>query len=193
VKTQVAIIGAGPAGLMLGELLTRAGIDNVIVERQSGDYVLGRIRAGVLEQGTVDLLEATGAGARMRAEGIPHAGFTLCFDGDPLRIDLAGLTGRSVMVYGQTEVTRDLMAQRAASGAETLYEAKDVALHDIGGSPSVSLTRDGVCTTTSSPAVTATTASPAPACRRMPCACSSVCIRSAGWVCWWTSPRSRTS
>ncbi len=146
-KTQVAIIGAGPAGLMLGELLTRAGIDNVIVERQSGDYVLGRIRAGVLEQGTVDLLEATGAGARMRAEGIPHAGFTLCFDGDPLRIDLAGLTGRSVMVYGQTEVTRDLMAQRAASGAETLYEAKDVALHDIGGSPSVSLTRDGVRTT----------------------------------------------
>jgi p-hydroxybenzoate 3-monooxygenase len=143
-KTQVAIIGAGPAGLMLGQLLTRAGIDNVIVERQSGDYVLARIRAGVLEQGTVDLLEEIDAGTRMRAEGIPHTGFTLCFDGDPLRIDLAALTGRSVMVYGQTEVTRDLMAQRAASGAETLYEAKDVALHDIGASPSVSLTRNGV-------------------------------------------------
>ena len=143
-KTQVGIVGAGPAGLMLGQLLTRAGIDNVIVERQSGDYVLGRIRAGVLEQGTVDLLEETGAGTRMRAEGLPHTGFTLSFDGDELRIDLAGLTGRSVMVYGQTEVTRDLMALRAASGARTLYEATDAALHDFGGSPRISFTRDGV-------------------------------------------------
>ena len=143
-KTQVGIVGAGPAGLMLGQLLTRAGIDNVIVERQSGDYVLGRIRAGVLEQGTVDLLEETGAGTRMRAEGLPHTGFTLSFDGDELRIDLAGLTGRSVMVYGQTEVTRDLMALRAASGAPTLYEATDAALHDLGGSPRISFTRDGM-------------------------------------------------
>ena len=143
-KTQVAIIGAGPAGLMLGQLLTRAGIDNVIVERQSGAYVLGRIRAGVLEQGTVDLLDAAGAGARMRQEGLPHTGFSLCFDGDELRIDLAALTGRAVTVYGQTEVTRDLMALRAASGAPTLYEAKDAALHDIDGAPRVTFTRDGV-------------------------------------------------
>ena len=142
-RTKVAIIGGGPAGLMLGHLLTREGIDNVIVERQSGDYVLGRIRAGVLEQGTVDLLEQSGAGARMRAEGLPHDGFELSFDGDALRIDLAGLTGRSVMVYGQTEVTRDLMALRAASGAPTLYEAKDVSLEGLDGSPVVHFTQHG--------------------------------------------------
>ena len=142
-RTKVAIIGGGPAGLMLGHLLTREGIDNVILERQSGDYVLGRIRAGVLEQGTVDLLEQSGAGARMRAEGLPHDGFELSFGGDALRIDLAGLTGRSVMVYGQTEVTRDLMALRAASGAPTLYEAKDVSLEGLDGSPVVHFTQHG--------------------------------------------------
>ena len=143
-KTQIGIIGAGPAGLMLGHLLTRAGIDNVILERQSAEYVLGRIRAGVLEQGTADLLEETGAGARMRQEGLPHTGMSLCFDGDELRIDLAGLTGKSVIVYGQTEVTRDLMTLRQASGAPTLYEAKGVALHDLDGRPRISFTKDGV-------------------------------------------------
>ena len=142
-RTKVAIIGGGPAGLMLGHLLTREGIDNVIVERQSGEYVLGRIRAGVLEQGTVDLLEASGAGARMRAEGLPHEGFELSFDGDTLRIDLAALTGRAVMVYGQTEVTRDLMALRAEAGAPTLYEAKDVSLAGLDGSPVVHFTQLG--------------------------------------------------
>ncbi|MDT7952037.1 MAG: 4-hydroxybenzoate 3-monooxygenase [Acetobacteraceae bacterium] len=142
-RTKVAIIGGGPAGLMLGHLLTREGIDNVIVERQSGAYVLGRIRAGVLEQGTVDLLEQSGAGSRMRAEGLPHEGFELSFDGDRLRIDLAKLTGRSVMVYGQTEVTRDLMALREQAGAPTLYEAKDVALEGLEGSPVVHFTRNG--------------------------------------------------
>ena len=143
-RTQVAIIGAGPAGLMLGHLLTREGIDNVVVERQSPDYVLGRIRAGVLEGGTVELLDGAGAGARMRSEGLPHGGFELCFDGERHRIDLRELTGRSVMVYGQTEVTRDLMALRAESGASSFYNARDAALHDIEGDrPRVSFTRDG--------------------------------------------------
>ena len=132
-RTKVAIVGGGPAGLMLGALLAQEGIDNVILERKSPDYVLGRIRAGVLEQGTVDLLAQVGAGERMHAEGLPHTGVELSFDGDAQRIDLHALTGRSVMVYGQTEVTRDLMALRSASGATTVYEAADVTLDDIAG------------------------------------------------------------
>ena len=128
-RTQVAIIGAGPAGLLLGQLLARAGIDTVILERKSAAYVLGRIRAGVLEQGTVDLLSVAGVGARMRKEGLPHDGFTLAFAGRQHRIDLNGLTGgKSVCVYGQTEVTRDLMEARAALGAVTVYEAEDVSI-----------------------------------------------------------------
>ena len=126
-RTQVAIIGAGPAGLLLGQLLHKAGIDNIILERQSGDYVLGRIRAGVLEQTTLDLLDAAGVGARAHAEGLPHGGIELLFQGARHRIDLAGLTGgKQVMVYGQTEVTRDLMEARAAAGCTTVYGAADV-------------------------------------------------------------------
>jgi p-hydroxybenzoate 3-monooxygenase len=145
IRTQVAIIGAGPSGLLLGQLLHQAGIDNVIVERQSGDYVLGRIRAGVLEQTTVDLLDQLGVGERMHHEGLPHHGIELCFGGARHRIDLHGLTGgKQVMVYGQTEVTRDLMHAREAAGRQTLYEAKDVRLHDFQGSaPLVNCTVDG--------------------------------------------------
>ncbi|MDH0293642.1 4-hydroxybenzoate 3-monooxygenase [Pseudomonas sp. GD04087] len=144
-KTQVAIIGAGPAGLLLGQLLHKAGIENVILERQTPDYVLGRIRAGVLEQGTTDLLREAGASARMDAEGLLHDGFELVLNGRRERIDLKALTGgKQVMVYGQTEVTRDLMHARAASGAMSVYEAADVGLHDVTSEkPYVTFTHQG--------------------------------------------------
>ena len=144
-RTQVAIVGAGPSGLLLGQLLHQAGIDNVIVERQSADYVLGRIRAGVLEQTTMELLDQAGVGARMHAEGLLHRGFELCFGGARHRIDLHTLTGgKQVMVYGQTEVTRDLMAARAAAGLTTVYEAKDVAPHDFDATqPRITYTHGG--------------------------------------------------
>jgi p-hydroxybenzoate 3-monooxygenase len=133
-RTQVAVIGAGPAGLLLGQLLHQAGIENVIVERQGGDYVLGRIRAGVLEQTTVDLLIELGIDSRLRAEGLVHDGFEMCFGGARHRINLQELTGgKHVTVYGQTEVTRDLMQARAAVGRMTVYHAQDVALHDFEG------------------------------------------------------------
>ena len=146
VRTQVAIVGAGPSGLLLGQLLHQAGIANVILERQSADYVLGRIRAGVLEQVAVDLMDECGVGARMHREGLVHAGIELLFKGERHRIDFPGLTGgKTVMVYGQTEVTRDLMAARAAAGLPTLYEVGDtVSLHGFeGSSPLVRYRKDG--------------------------------------------------
>jgi p-hydroxybenzoate 3-monooxygenase len=144
-RTQVAIIGAGPAGLLLGQLLHRAGIDNVVLERHSGEYVLARIRAGVLEQTTADLLDEAGIGARMRSEGLIHDGYGLAFGGVRHRIDLAGLTGgKHVLVYGQTEITRDLMQARAAAGLSTRYEAEDVRPTGFDGeSPSVSFRSGG--------------------------------------------------
>ena len=148
-KTQVAIIGAGPSGLLLGALLHKAGIDNVIVEQRSADYVLGRIRAGVLEQGTVDLLDEVGVSQRLRREGLVHGGVELCFGGARHRIDLHALTGgKTVTVYGQTEVTRDLMEARAAAGLVTVYEADGVSLHDFDGHhPQVRYSREGVAQT----------------------------------------------
>ena len=144
-KTQVAIIGAGPSGLLLGRLLDLQGIDNVIVEAKSPDYVLSRIRAGVLEQGTVDLLREAKVGERMDREGMPHEGFALSFSGRVERIDLKKYSGgKTVMVYGQTEVTRDLMNARTASGANTIYEAQDVAVHEFDSEhPYVTFTKDG--------------------------------------------------
>ena len=132
-RTQVGIIGAGPAGLLLGQLLHRAGIDNVILERRSGDYVLGRIRAGLIEQGTVRLLEQIGVAGRLHAEGLIHEGIELAFGGARHRIDLEALTGEVVTVYGQTEITRDLMDARAAAGLQTIYEAEDVTPLDVAG------------------------------------------------------------
>ncbi len=144
-RTQVAIIGAGPAGLLLGQLLHNAGIDNVILERQSGDYVLGRIRAGVLEQGMVDLLRQAGVSQRMDAEGLVHTGFELALDDRQVHIDLKGLTGgKTVMVYGQTEVTRDLMATREAVGAHTLYSVSNVQPHGMKtDAPYVTFDKEG--------------------------------------------------
>jgi p-hydroxybenzoate 3-monooxygenase len=132
-RTQVAIIGAGPSGLLLGQLLHEAGIANTVLELRSADHLLGRIRAGVLEQTTVDLLDRAKVSQRLHAEGRSHDGTELAFDGRLHRIDFRALTGRSVTVYGQTEVTRDLMAARAASGQPTVYEAEGVALHGFDG------------------------------------------------------------
>jgi p-hydroxybenzoate 3-monooxygenase len=144
-RTQVAIIGAGPAGLLLGQLLFRAGIDNVIVERQTGAYVLGRIRAGVLEQVTMDLLARAGVDTRAKAEGLPHEGIELLFKGARHRIDLHGLTGgKQVTVYGQTEVTHDLMDARETEGLTTIYGASPVSLHGFDGErPTVRYEKDG--------------------------------------------------
>lgn len=130
-KTQVAIIGAGPSGLLLGQLLYQNGIDNVILERKSGEYVLSRIRAGVLEHTTVQGLEKAGAAERMHREGLVHHGVELVFNHQHIRVDFEQEIGKHVVVYGQTEVTRDLMDVRAATGGITVYEAEDVALHDI--------------------------------------------------------------
>jgi len=143
--TGVCIIGAGPAGLMLGHALRAEGVDCIVLERQSPDYVLGRIRAGVLEQVTVDLMARLGLDARLRAEGLVHDGFNLA-DGERLiRIDIAALTGRHVVVYGQTELTRDLMEASAGRGLEIVYEAGDVTLHDIESeAPFVTYVKDGV-------------------------------------------------
>lgn len=143
-RTQVAIIGAGPAGLLLGHLLRAAGADCVVLERQTPDYVLSRIRAGVLEEITVSLMERLGLDARLKAEGLPHDGFNLA-DGERLiRIDLAELTGKHVVVYGQTELTRDLMEAAPERGLEVIYSAGDVALHGVAGeTPYLTYRKDG--------------------------------------------------
>ncbi len=144
-RTQVAIIGAGPAGLLLGQLLHKSGVDAVIIEQRSPDYVLGRIRAGVLEKVCMDLLDQAGVSARAHAEGLPHDGIELLFKGQRHRIDLHALTGGSrVTVYGQTEVTRDLMDARAAAGLTTVYDAQHVQVHDFDGQhPRVTYEKDG--------------------------------------------------
>jgi p-hydroxybenzoate 3-monooxygenase len=131
-RKQVVIIGSGPSGLLLGQLLHGIGIDALILERSSKAHVLARVRAGVLEEGTVDLVHRIGLAARLDAQGLKHDGFEIAFDGARRRIDLHGLTGgKRVVVYGQTELTADLMAGREAAGAETVYEAADVTPHDF--------------------------------------------------------------
>ncbi len=145
-RVQVAIIGAGPSGLLLGQLLHLAGVDAIVIENKSQDYVLGRIRAGVLEQGTVELLERAGVGTRLKAEGLVHGGIELSFGGGRHRIDLNTLSGgKNVTVYGQTEVTRDLMNVRHAAGAKLVFSAEGVTIHGFDTpSPSVLYTKDGI-------------------------------------------------
>ncbi|MEY3061104.1 MAG: p-hydroxybenzoate hydroxylase [Pseudomonadota bacterium] len=144
-RTQVVIVGAGPSGLLLGQLLFKAGVDAIILERQSPEYVLSRIRAGVLEQVTLDILAKAGVDQRLKREGLVHTGFDLLFKGERHRIDLTSLTGgQKVMVYGQTEVTKDLMEARQAAGLSTIYETNDVEIHDFDSDhPSVSYEKDG--------------------------------------------------
>jgi p-hydroxybenzoate 3-monooxygenase len=129
-------VGAGPAGLLLGQLLHKEGVDTLILERRSAQYVAGRVRAGVLEPGTVEVLDRAGVASRLRAEGLTHDGVEIGFRGARHRIALKALTGKSVTVYGQTEVTRDLMEARAAGGAPSFYEVEDVQLHEITGARS---------------------------------------------------------
>ena len=130
-KVQVAIVGAGPSGLLLGRLLDLAGVSFVILERQTRAYVEARIRAGVLEQGSVDLLDQAGVGGRMHREGLVHEGVELAFSDRRTRIDFKGLTGGVVTIYGQTEITKDLNEAHARAGSQVLYECEDVSLHDL--------------------------------------------------------------
>ena len=145
-RTQVAIIGSGPSGLLLGQLLQNAGIDNVIVERKNKEYILGRVRAGVLEEGTVSLLDQAGVSERLHREGLAHHGFDVAFGGEKHYLDLSKYAeGKKVVVYGQTEVTRDLMDARESTGATTIYSADDVSVHDFSSNqPRVTFTKDGI-------------------------------------------------
>jgi p-hydroxybenzoate 3-monooxygenase len=145
VRAQVGIVGAGPAGLTLGRLLERAGIEAVVLESRSRDYVEHRIRAGVLEQGTADLLVDAGVGERLLGEGIVHHGIELQFDGERHRIPLSDLAGgRTIVIYGQTEVVKDLIAARLETGAPLLFEVDEVAVHDLDSDrPRITFVHEG--------------------------------------------------
>src|SRR3954452_21508030 len=135
--TQVAIVGAGPAGMLLAHLLDREGVESVVIETRSEEYVAGRIRAGILEQSTVDLLTEVGLGERLEREGDPHRGIPLQWPGERHHLDFVDLVGRSVWVYGQAEVQKDLVA---AGTAAVVYSAADVALHSLSSDPFVTFT-----------------------------------------------------
>ncbi|NUF44945.1 4-hydroxybenzoate 3-monooxygenase [Acinetobacter pittii] len=143
-KTQVAIIGSGPAGLLLGQLLYKAGIDHIIVEQRSAEYVASRIRAGILEQVSVDLLKQAGVDQNLKDKGLPHSGIEILTNGELHRVDLAALTGgKQVTVYGQTEVTKDLMTAREAEQLTSFYEAQNVQVKDFYNAPKVEFEYQG--------------------------------------------------
>lgn len=143
-RTQVGIVGAGPAGLLLAHLLHRAGIDSVVLEARSRPYIEGRIRAGLLEQGSVDTLVEAGLGERLLREGLAHDGLELRFEGTSHRIDLRGLTGKRVTIYGQQEAVKDMVAARLATGRPLHFEVEEVAVHDIATDrPRITWTQDG--------------------------------------------------
>jgi p-hydroxybenzoate 3-monooxygenase len=144
IETQVGIVGAGPAGLFLAELLRQSGIESVVVEARDREYVQQRVRAGLLEQGTVDAMARLGVDARLREEGLVHDGFELLFGGRRHRIDLAELCGRRITIYGQQEVVKDLIDRRQEVGAPLLFECSDVELHDLESArPSITFAHDG--------------------------------------------------
>ncbi len=187
-RTQVAIIGAGPSGLLLGQLLHTAGIDAVILERQSADYVLSRIRAGVLEQVTIDLMDEAGVGTRMHQQGLVHNGFDMLFKGQRHRINLDRLTGgRHVMVYGQTEVTKDLMEARQLAGLTTIYQADRVQVLDFDTDhPRVTYEKEGKTHELACDFIAGCDGfhgSAAPVCRAVPCRSTKKSTPLAGWVC----------
>jgi p-hydroxybenzoate 3-monooxygenase len=143
-RTQVGIVGAGPAGLMLSHLLHRAGIESVILENRSRPYIESRIRAGLMEQWTRDLLIETGVGERLQREGLLHGGIRFCFNGALHDINFRALVGKGVTIYGQQEVVKDLVAKRLADGGQILFEVEDVSVHDFDGSkPVIRFRRDG--------------------------------------------------
>tara|TARA_R110000824_G_scaffold288508_5_gene476898 strand:+ start:24559 stop:25740 length:1182 start_codon:yes stop_codon:yes gene_type:complete len=144
-KTQIVIIGSGPSGLLLGQLLTKSGIDNIILERSTPEHVLGRIRAGVLEEGFVQMMREAGVSERMDREGLPHGGFQIAFNGEIRRVDLHKFSnGKQVVVYGQTEVTKDLMDARLETKAQSIYEVENVEIHDVKkDTPYVTYEKDG--------------------------------------------------
>ena len=134
IRTQVGIVGAGPAGLVLAHLLHLQGIESVVIEARSREYCEQRVRAGVLEQGTVDLLNEMGLGQRMKAEGLIHDGVEFRVNGKSYRVDFKQLTGKGITIYAQQEVVKDLIAARVKAGGETCFEVSDVSVHDFDSS-----------------------------------------------------------